>query len=158
MDSSGAGIPGPSRTTVTWRVVAYGTVLAVVFGLALVTGSLPSPDEVRDWGEGLGDFAYLAFVPLFVLVNFVITWPILAGAAGLLFGTAVGAPLALAGVTAAAVVQMFIARRLAGGHHGSLLPQRTRAIEEFLTSNGVVAVIQSRIVPLLPYGLVNFSA
>lgn len=138
--------------------MAYGALVSVVVATALITGWLPSPEEVRDWGEGLGDWAYLAFVPLFVVLNFVITWPILAGAAGLLFGTAAGTPLALAGVTAASVVQMFIARWLAGGHHGSLLPERTRAVEDFLTENGVVAVMQSRIVPLLPYGLVNFSA
>ena len=72
-------------------------------------------------------------MPLFVVANFLITWPILAGACGLLFGTAVGTPLALAGVTAASLTQMFIARRLAAGHHGELLPTRTRALEDFLT-------------------------
>ena len=158
MDSSGAGLPSASRRTVIRRVVAYGAVLAVVFGVAVLTGSLPSPEEVRDWAEGLGDLAYLAFVPLFVLANFVIAWGILAGAAGLLFGTAVGTPLALAGVTAAALCQMFVSRRLAAGHHGSLIPQRMRAVEDFLTSHGTVAVMESRIVPLLPYGVVNFSA
>lgn len=158
MESSGAGRPSASRRTVILRIVAYGAVLAAVVGVALVTGSLPSPDDVRDWAEGLGDLAYLAFVPLFVLANFVITWGILAAAAGLLFGVAVGTPLALAGVTAAALTQMFISRRLAAGHHGSLLPERMRTVEDFLTRNGTVAVMESRIVPLLPYGLVNFSA
>ena len=33
-----------------------------------------------------------------------------------------------------------------------------RAVEDFLTSHGTVAVMESRIVPLLPYGVVNFSA
>ena len=61
-------------------------------------------------------------------------------------------------LTAAAVMQMFVARRLAAGHHGSLLPQRTRGIEEFLTEHGAVAVMESRIVPVLPFGIVNFSA
>lgn len=136
----------------------YAAVVAGVFAAAVVTGSLPSPDEARDWGEGLGDFGYVAFVPLFVLANFIITWPILVGAAGLLFGTASGAPLALAGVTCAALTQMFVARRLAAGHHGNLLPQRTRPVEDFLTRYGAVAVMESRIVPLLPYGLVNYSA
>jgi uncharacterized membrane protein YdjX (TVP38/TMEM64 family) len=158
MDSSGAGLPRASRRTVVRRVVAYGALLALVFGVALVTGLLPSPDEVRDWAEGLGDLAYVAFVPLFVLANFVIAWGILAGAAGLMFGTAVGTPLALAGVTAAALTQMFVSRRLAAGHHGSLLPERLRGAEDFLTRNGTVAVMESRIVPLLPYGVVNFSA
>jgi uncharacterized membrane protein YdjX (TVP38/TMEM64 family) len=158
MDSSGAGLPGASRRTVVRRVVAYGAVLTLVLGVAVVSGSLPSPDEVRDWAEGLGDLAYLTFVPLFVFANFVIMWSILAGAAGLMFGTAVGTPLALAGVTAAALTQMFVSRRLAAGHHGSLMPQRLRAAEDFLTRHGTVAVMESRIVPLLPYGVINFSA
>ena len=158
MDSSGAGLPRASRRTVIWRVVAYGAVLLLVLGVAVINGSLPSPEEVRDWADGLGDLAYVAFVPLFVIANFVIPWGILAGAAGLLFGTAAGTPLALAGVTGAALAQMFVSRRLAGGHHGSLLPQRVRGLETFLTRHGTVAVMESRIVPLLPYGAVNFSA
>jgi len=152
------GDPRPSRRVAVRRLIAYGFVLATVFAIVAATGSLPSADEARDFGEDLGAFAYVAFVPLFVVCNFVITWPILAGAAGLLFGTAVGTPLALAGVTAAALTQMFVARHLAAGHHGSLLPQRTRGVEEFLTEHGAVAVMESRIVPLLPFGLVNFSA
>jgi uncharacterized membrane protein YdjX (TVP38/TMEM64 family) len=158
MDSSGAGVPRASRRTVIWRVVAYGAVLLLVLGVGVINGSLPSPEEVRDWAEGLGDLAYVAFVPLFVVANFVIPWGILAGAAGLLFGTVAGTPLALAGVTAAALAQMFVSRRLAGGHHGSLLPERVRGLETFLTRHGTVAVMESRIVPLLPYGLVNYSA
>jgi uncharacterized membrane protein YdjX (TVP38/TMEM64 family) len=136
----------------------YGAAVGTVFAVAALTGSLPSPDEARDWGEGLGDLAYVAFVPLFVVANFIVAWPILTGAAGLLFGTAAGTPLALAGVTCAALAQMLVARKLASGHHGSLLPQRARAVEDFLSRYGAVAVMESRIVPLLPYGLVNFSA
>jgi uncharacterized membrane protein YdjX (TVP38/TMEM64 family) len=136
----------------------YAAAVGSVFAVAALTGSLPTPGEARDWGEGLGDFAYLAFVPLFVVANFVITWPILAGAAGLLFGTAAGTPLALAGVTGAALSQMFVARRLAAGHHGNLIPERIRGVEGFLTRHGAVAVMESRIVPLLPYGVVNYSA
>jgi uncharacterized membrane protein YdjX (TVP38/TMEM64 family) len=136
----------------------YAAAVGIVFAVAAVTGSLPSPGEARDWGEDLGDFAYVAFVPLFVVANFVITWPILTGAGGLLFGTAVGTPLALAGVTCAALAQMLVARKLASGHHGNLLPPRTRAVEDFLTRYGAVAVMESRIVPLLPYGFVNYSA
>ena len=132
--------------------------MGTVLGTLLLTGSIPSAEEARDWADGLGNVAYVAFVPLFLVVNFVIWWPILAGAAGLLFGTAVGTGLVLAGVTASSVTQMFVARKLAAGHHGNLLPQRTRAIEEFLTRHGAVAVMESRIVPGLPWGIVNFSA
>jgi uncharacterized membrane protein YdjX (TVP38/TMEM64 family) len=136
----------------------YGAAIGTAFVVAAATGSLPSADEARDFGKSLGGFAVAAYVPLFVLANFVITWPILAGASGLLFGTAAGWPLALAGVTASALAQMWVARSLAGEHAGALLPRRTRSIEEFLTRHGAVAVMESRIVPALPYGVVNFSA
>jgi uncharacterized membrane protein YdjX (TVP38/TMEM64 family) len=147
-----------SRRAAIWRIAIGGVVVGAIFLGMIVTGSVPTPDEVRDYGESLGIAALLAFVPLFVLVNFLITWPILAGASGLLFGTLAGAPLALAGLTAAALTQMWLARRLAAGHHGNLLPQRTKVIEDFLTRNGALAVMESRILPLLPYGIVNYSA
>jgi uncharacterized membrane protein YdjX (TVP38/TMEM64 family) len=158
MDSRHARQPGASRRIAFRRIAIYAAVVGTVFAVAFLTGSLPSPDEARDWGENLGDYAYVAFVPLFVAVNFLVAWPILAGAAGLLFGTAAGTPLALAGVTCASLAQMFVARRLAAGEHGNLLPQRTKGIEDFLTRHGAVAVMESRIVPLLPWGMVNYSA
>jgi uncharacterized membrane protein YdjX (TVP38/TMEM64 family) len=158
MDTRGAANDGASRRVVIRRLVAYALFIGTVVGVLALTGSIPSPDEARDFGEDLGDLAYVLFVPLFVVVNFVVWWPILAGAAGLLFGTAVGTPLALTAVTAASLTQMFVARRLAAGHHGSLLPARTRGVEEFLTRHGAVAVMESRIVPVLPWGIVNFSA
>jgi uncharacterized membrane protein YdjX (TVP38/TMEM64 family) len=138
--------------------VLYAAAVGVVFAIALATGSIPSSDEARDFGDDLGPLAPFLYVPLFVLANFLIAWVILAGAAGLLFGTAAGTPLALAGVTLAALAQMAVSRRLAGEHRGLLLPQRTKRIEDFLTENGAVAVMESRIVPVLPYGAVNYSA
>jgi uncharacterized membrane protein YdjX (TVP38/TMEM64 family) len=147
-----------SRRFALLRLATFGVVIGTVFAVVALTGSFPSADEARDFGEGLGGLAVAAYVPLFVVANLIIMWPILAGAGGLLFGTAAGTPLALAGVTLAALTQMGIARFLSGEHAGRLLPRRTRAIEEFLTRNGAVAVMESRIVPLLPWGFVNYSA
>jgi uncharacterized membrane protein YdjX (TVP38/TMEM64 family) len=147
-----------SRRAAITRIATFGAVGGTLFVVVLVTGSVPTPDEARDFGERLGAWAIVAYVPLFVLANFLITWPVLAGATGLLFGTLAGFPLALTGVTVASLVQMGISRRLAGQHHGALLPERTRALEDFLTRHGAVAVMESRIVPLLPWGIVNYSA
>jgi len=147
-----------SRRPAIRRIVLYAAAVGVLFAIAVATGSIPSSDEARDFGDSLGPLAPFLYVPLFVVANFLIAWVILAGAAGLLFGTAAGTPLALAGVTLAALAQMAVSRRLAGEHRGLLLPQRTKRIESFLTENGAVAVLESRIVPLLPYGLVNYSA
>ena len=146
-----------SRRPAIVRIVIYAAVTGVVFGVVVLTGNIPSSSEARDFGEDLGPLAPLLAVPLFVLANFLVAWNILAGAAGLLFGTAAGFTLALAGVTLAALTQMAIARKLAGEHRGRLLPQRAKQIENFLTDHGWVAVMESRIVPLLPFGVVNYS-
>ena len=121
-------------------------------------GSFPSADGIRDRGEDLGALAVFLAVPAFVVLNFAIAWPILAGASGLLFGIAAGTPIALAGVLGAALAQMALARYLAGDHAGRLLPRRVRALEGFLQRRGAVAVAQSRIVPALPWGPVNYAA
>ena len=90
------------------------------------------PTRRASFGDDLGPFAAVAYIPLFALANFVVAWGILAGAGGLLFGTAVAWPLALAGVTLAALAQMAVARRLAKDHAGKLLPKRMRGLEDFL--------------------------
>jgi uncharacterized membrane protein YdjX (TVP38/TMEM64 family) len=146
------------RRLVLVRIAAFFALLAALFAVVALTGSFPSAGEIHDWGESLGPFAVLACVPAFVLLNFVVTWPILAGATGLLFGTAGGTPLALAGVTLAALAQMAASRYLAGAHAGRLLPQRLRRMERFLERSGTVAIMESRILPLLPYGAVNYVA
>ena len=147
-----------ARRLALLRVASFLALVLVVFVVVAVTGSFPSADELRDRGEGLGTLAVFLFVPAFVLLNFVITWPILAGAGGLLFGTAAGTPLALAGLLGAALTQMAVARYLAGEQAGRLLPRRVRALEGFLQRRGAVAVMETRIVPALPYGAVNYAA
>ena len=139
------------------RIAIYAAISIAVVGALALTGNIPSSDEARDFVDDLGAWGPILYVPLFVVANFVVAWPILAGAAGLLFGTAAGTPLAILGVTAAALTQMAIARRLAGDHRGRLLPQRTKRVEQFLTENGTLAVLESRFVPVLPYGVVNYS-
>ena len=148
----------PERRLVLIRLAAFGVLLGVVIAVGSATGTIPGAEEVREWGEDLGPVAPIAFVPLFVVLNFVVTWPLLAGAAGLIFGTAAGVPLALAGVVGASLVQMAVSRYLAGDAAGRLLPKRVQGLERFLERNGWVAVMESRIVPLLPFGVVNFAA
>jgi uncharacterized membrane protein YdjX (TVP38/TMEM64 family) len=158
MSSPSAPDDRAGRRLALIRIGSYAFLIGVIFLVVAVTGSFPDADEIRDWGDELGGLAVVASVPAFVLLNFVITWPILAGAIGLLFDTAVGTPLALAGVTLAALTQMAIARYLAGEHAGRLLPERAKRVEAFLERHGAVAVMESRIVPLLPYGIVNYGA
>ena len=147
-----------SRRVALLRIGVYAALMGTAFAVLLLTIGLPSAQEARDVGESLGGWAVVAYVPLFVLANFLIGWPILAGAGGLLFGTAAGTPLALAGATLTALAQMAVARHLAGDHAPRLIPTRIQGLDAFLEKNGAVAVMESRIVPFLPWGAVNYSA
>jgi uncharacterized membrane protein YdjX (TVP38/TMEM64 family) len=140
------------------RLVALAVVLAALFGTLVLTGSFPTAGEIRDRGDELGALAIVVAVPAFVALNFAITWAILAGASGLLFGAALGTPISLVGVVGGALAQMAVARYLAGEQAGRLLPARARGIEGFLQRRGVVAVMELRVVPALPWGAINYSA
>src|SRR5262245_19633457 len=95
MDSDALAGDHAGRRAAIRRLAIYAACLgAIVLALAL-TGTLPSAAEVSDWGESLDGLAVALYVPLFVILNFAIAWAILAGAGGLLFGTAVATPLAL---------------------------------------------------------------
>jgi uncharacterized membrane protein YdjX (TVP38/TMEM64 family) len=84
--------------------------------------------------------------------------PVLAGSAGLLFGTAGGTAVALAAATAGAVVQMSLSRRVAGGGAAHVLPARARALDAFVARNGFLAVLYVRLTPGVPYTLANYAA
>jgi uncharacterized membrane protein YdjX (TVP38/TMEM64 family) len=147
-----------ARRAALLRLGLFAALLVVVFVTATATGNVPSAREIRNFGDDLGPLAPVLFVPVFVALNFLVAWTILAGATGLLFGIAAGTPVALAGVTLAALSQMAVSRYLAGAQVGRLLPERVARLEGFLERRGAVAIMYSRIVPLLPYGAVNYAS
>ena len=148
-----------ARRVALVRVALLAVVLVAVAVAAVATGLRPSPGQVRDWGESLGAAGPVLFVPLSVgLAVLLFPGPVLAGAAGLLFGTVAGLPIALAAATLTAVAQMTIARHAAGGQVGSLVPERARRIDEGLERRGFVAVLYMRMAPGVPYHLVNYGA
>jgi uncharacterized membrane protein YdjX (TVP38/TMEM64 family) len=141
------------------RLAVFGTTVCGLFIAATVSGTLPSAEEVRDWGDGLGWVGPLVFVPAAACgLCLFIPGPVLAGAAGLLFGTAGGTPVALASIVLGAVMQMSISRYLAGDAAAQLLPQRIKRFDRFIAERGFWAVFYMRLAPAIPYNLVNYGA
>jgi uncharacterized membrane protein YdjX (TVP38/TMEM64 family) len=136
--------------------------VAVVGGLAIaaaVLGLAPSAGELRDFGKSLRWAGYVLWIPLTtVLASVFVPGPVLAGSAGLLFGTAVGTPLAIASATTTAVFEMAIGRFVAGDEVGRRLPERVRRLDDFLERRGFWAVLYVRLAPFVPYNLVNYGA
>jgi uncharacterized membrane protein YdjX (TVP38/TMEM64 family) len=141
------------------RVAAFVVAIGSVAIAGALTGGLPNSEEVRDFGESLGWAAVLLWIPVTALLNSMfVPGPILAGAAGLLFGTALGTPLAIAGGVGSALLQMAISRYLAGASVGEILPARVQRIDEFLERRGFWAVLYIRLLPAIPFTVVNYSA
>ena len=133
--------------------------LVAVAVTALATGFRPSVQDARDWGESLGWAGPVLWIPLTTALGCLLfPGPIMAGAAGLLFGTALGTPVALAASTTTAVSQMAISRYVAGGRVGALIPERAKRIDDFLDRRGFWAVLYVRLAPGIPYHLVNYGA
>jgi uncharacterized membrane protein YdjX (TVP38/TMEM64 family) len=145
-----------------WALVRLGCLglLVVTLVLALViTGSVPTADGIRDVGEDLGALGPILYVPAVAVLTSLITFvAVFAGAAGLLFGTAAGTPLAIAGVTSAACLQMTITRYLGREEIGSMLPKRVRRIDDFIDRRGFWAVLYVRLFPFVPFVPVNYGA
>jgi uncharacterized membrane protein YdjX (TVP38/TMEM64 family) len=153
-------VPADPRRLALYRLALFAVLLLAVFLAVTVTGSFPSAQEVRDWGEGLGAIGPPAFIVGAAVANslFVLPGPVAAGASGLLFGTALGTGVSLLSATLAAAIQLLVARYLAGDQVGAILPDRVRRVDEFIERRGFWAVFYVRMAPGVPYTLVNYGA
>ena len=152
--------PDPrDRRLALLRIALFAAALGALAVYAATAGFRPSADDVRDWGESLGAAGPILFVPLSVsLACLLFPGPLLAGAAGLLFGTALGIPVAIVATTLSALAQMSITRHLAGRRVETLIPERARRIDELLERRGAIAVIYVRLMPVVPFHFVNYGA
>jgi uncharacterized membrane protein YdjX (TVP38/TMEM64 family) len=147
------------RRAARLRLAGFALSVFALFLVAAISGVLPNADDVRDWGDGLGAAGPLVFIPAAAcLLCLFVPGPVLAGGAGLLFGTAAGTPIALAFIVLGAVMQMSISRYLAGDAAAHLLPERVKRFDRFIEERGFWAVFYMRLAPAIPYNLVNYGA
>ncbi len=144
--------PGP-RARLTMLVV--GTCSA--FAILALSGSL-SVARVQSWFDGLG----WAGPVVFILASSLLTvamfpGPLLAGAAGLLFGTALGTPVSIVAATCGATLACLIGRRVAGDAVEELGGERVTQLAAWVAQRGFVSVLYARIAPLMPYNVINYA-
>lgn len=144
--------PGPRV-----RLVALVIALASLFVVLALTGPL-SPEKVQHWVDGFGGAAPLVFIVAAALLTCVMfPGPLLAGAAGLLFGTALGTPVAIASATLGATIACTIGRFVAGDAVEELGGPRITALADWVGRRGFTSVLYARIAPAMPYNLVNYA-
>jgi uncharacterized membrane protein YdjX (TVP38/TMEM64 family) len=138
--------------------LAVALLLGGVYAAIWLSGAAPSADEARDWGEDLGWIAAVVWPPLFGLIVFFLPWPIVAGATGFVFGTTAGTPLSIAGVLFASSFQFLLSRHVPTHGLRRNVMGRVPRLDAMLEHNGFLAVFYTRLVPLLPWGVVSYAA
>ena len=141
------------------RIAGAALVLVAIFVVARVAGLSPSAERIERWADGLG----LAGPPLFVAAGVALNCvfvpiPVLAGAAGLAFGTAEGTVVGILVAGGAATSHLLIGRHLSGDAVRSLVGDRGRAVAGFLERRGFWAVLYVRLVPGIPFNTFNYAA
>jgi uncharacterized membrane protein YdjX (TVP38/TMEM64 family) len=136
-----------------------GFVAFVATGLLIIalSGSL-SVDRVREWGDGYGAAGPLVFIVISSLLTVVMfPGPILAGACGLLFGTAVGTPTAIVSATLGATLACVLARGVAREPVIELGGSRVTSVRDWVSRRGFTGVLLLRLMPGVPYNFVNYG-
>jgi uncharacterized membrane protein YdjX (TVP38/TMEM64 family) len=140
------------------RLFALALLLGAAFLLVALSGSL-SAHRVQRWVSGYGVAGPLVFVALSSLLTVALfPGPLLAGASGLLFGTALGTPVSILAATLGAVLAFTLSRRVAGDAVQSLGGARLLRLEAAVSRRGFLSILYLRIAPAVPYTLVNYAA
>lgn len=140
------------------RLASLAAVLAAFAILLASSGSLSS-ERVRDALEGYGAAGPLVFVAVSALLTpLLFPGPLLAGAAGLLFGTAVGTAAAIVAATLGACLAFALGRWWAHDAVEQLARGRVARVRAWIGARGFLAVLYARLAPGIPYSLVNYAA
>jgi uncharacterized membrane protein YdjX (TVP38/TMEM64 family) len=140
------------------RLGLLAVLMVAAFATVASSGSLSS-QRVRGWVDGYGVVGPM----LFVIVSSLLTvclfpGPLLSGASGLLFGTALGTGVSIVSATLGAVLAFSLARWLAHDAVEELQGRRLAALRAWVGRRGFLSVLYARLAPGMPYSLVNYAA
>lgn len=143
------------RSRIRLLLLALG--VALLFAAAAI-GMPHSPAELRALVIPLGWAAPLVFVLLWAgLTPALFPGTVLAAASGLLFGTALGTGVSIAGATLGSALAFTIARRLARGAADEISGERIRRLQARIERRGFVSVLLARLAPGVPVTLLNYA-
>lgn len=150
----------PASRGAVVRLLTLGVLLAVL-GTWAVSGGGPLLADAERWVDSLGLWGPLVFALVYALaVTALLPGSVLAASAGALLGVPLGVASVLAGATVGAALSFGVARWLGR----PAVEQRFTGIARLarldarLSRHGFAAVLVPRLVPLFPFGLVNYGA
>ncbi|GGM50188.1 hypothetical protein GCM10012275_21300 [Longimycelium tulufanense] len=151
----------PESASTSQRPICLAGLAVAATAIVAAAFALPVPDTatVQEWVQAAGALAPLVYLGCYVIAATVLVpRPLLSAAGGVLFGPAAGIALAVAGATMAAIAGFGLARALGR----DLVAPRLRTgalstVDHLLARHGWIAVLQLRLVPLVPFSAVNYA-
>jgi uncharacterized membrane protein YdjX (TVP38/TMEM64 family) len=139
--------------------VRFGVLVALVTGLGLTTLLMhPSRHSLLAAVHSSHLVApVVAVVGSALLVMALTPRTLLAFVGGALFGTAAGAGYVIVGVTTGAVLSFCVGRILGRDFVAGHLRGRFALVEQAVARRGLTAVMVSRLIPLVPFGISNYA-
>jgi uncharacterized membrane protein YdjX (TVP38/TMEM64 family) len=150
--------PTTDRNRIWLRLTLLG-VLVVAVVLAAVVMGVPEAERLRADVDALGGWAPLVFVLGYAAITLLpLPKNVLSVAAGLLFGLVEGVAVVLPGAVLGAVVAFGLGRVLGRGAVERFTGVRVARVDAALARRGAVAVLVSRLIPVLPFTGINYAA
>jgi uncharacterized membrane protein YdjX (TVP38/TMEM64 family) len=140
------------RPLVLLALVAGGVIVALAVGV-------PPMDQIRSWIDTAGWAAPLLYAALYAALTLTpAPATVLSVGAGLLFGLATGLAVVMGAALTGATVAFALARWLGRDAVARIDNARLHRLDGLLRRRGLLAVIGIRLVPLLPFGTVNYAS
>ena len=145
-----------------WKTIAVIAALIIV-GVAaflFLRSRGIHPQQIAQWLRAIGDrwWAPVAFIGLYIAFNvFLIPATILTLTAGVVWGWLTGGLWVLAASTVASTVPYFIGRSGARWAE-ELLERRAARIHRALRNEGFMSLLLMRLVPIVPYNILNYAS
>ena len=136
--------------------------LAVLLVAGSIAGALAgatSPAGLQDAFAGSGVLGALAYAGLYAgLTVMLVPGSALTIAAGAIFGPIVGTLVSVAGALAGATAAFAVARRTARASVQQVQGERMARVQRRLRAHGLMSIIALRLVPLVPFNVLNYLA
>ncbi len=137
--------------------------MALVVGALAIAVALGLGERLADLRDGIDDLGALgplAFIALYVVaVVAAVPASLLTVAAGALFGAVLGTAIVVVAATAGACIAFLISRRFARAAAAAWLEGHPGAarVEGLAAEHGAASVALARLVPVIPFSLLNYA-
>lgn len=148
------------QSMVNFRIKLALLAAIVLAGVVVaVTVDIPDPEPLRDRISAAGAWGVIAFIFVYAALTLTpLPASALTVASGLLFGLVTGALVVVVAATLGAWIAYWLARTLGRSGVARIEWSRVRALNAVLERRGLISVLIVRLIPLFPFGLVNYAA